>query len=118
MYMPYQVRKNHIKHGEVMLRGTMSGPSLLSGGPIRHLEVQICTRRTRGVVTNAKPTITVVDRTTGRKRKLPVAVMQDIAVGKADLHYGNNIAMRAKHRYLVKVTWQGERVAFRLRPRA
>jgi hypothetical protein len=119
MYMPYQVRANHPKHGEAMLRGTMSGsPSLLTGGPIRHLEVQICTRRTSAVVTHAKPRISVVDETTGRTRKLPVAVMEDISVGAADLHYGNNIAMSPKHRYLVSVTWGGQPVEFRVRPKA
>lgn len=119
MYMPYQVRANHPKHGEAMLRGVMSSASsLLWGGPIRHLEVQICATRTSAVVTHAKPRIIVVDATTGRTRKLPVAVMEDVAVGTADLHYGNNISMSAKHRYLISVTWRGQRVKFRVRPKA
>jgi len=118
MYMPYQVRVNHPKQGEAMLRGVMSGSSaLLTGGPIRHLEVQICARRTSAVVTHAKPRITVVDETTGRTRKLPVAVMEDVAVGTADLHYGNNISMSPRHRYLVGVTWRRQRVKFPIRPK-
>lgn len=43
MYMPRQVRANHLKHGEMMLRGTMTMGAAMTGGPIRHLEVQICT---------------------------------------------------------------------------
>jgi hypothetical protein len=114
MYMPYQVRANHPKHGEVMLRGRMTGPALLTGGPIRHLEIQICTRRTDAVVTDANPTIIVADKTSGKTTKLPVAVMQDVSVGTADLHYGNNIAMPARHRYLVTVSWNDQRATFRL----
>lgn len=119
MYMPYQVKANHLKHGEGMLRGKMSGPEMMTGGPIRHLEVQICTRRGSQVVTNANPKIVVRDLKTRKSRRLPVAVMQDIAVGARDLHYGNNIAMPAKHHYLVTVTWKDEQAVFRLiAPRA
>lgn len=118
MYMPYQVRANHPKHGEAMLRGVMSSSfSLLTGAPVRHLEVQICTKRMSAVVTHAKPTIVVDDETTGRTRKLPVAVMQDVAVGTADLHYGNNTSMAPKDRYLVSVTWRGQRAKFPVGPK-
>jgi hypothetical protein len=117
MYMPRQVRANHLKHGEVMLRGTMTGPGMLTGGPIRHLEIQICTRPMDTVVTDARPTILVVDKTSGKTTKLPVAVMEDISVGTADLHYGNNVALPARHHYLVSVSWQGEQARFQLSPR-
>ena len=46
-----------------MLRGTMASGAALKGGPIRHLEVQICTTASRAVVTNANPKIVVDDRT-------------------------------------------------------
>jgi hypothetical protein len=112
MYMPGQVRAHHLKHGEEMLRGTMTSGAALTGGPIRHLEVQICTRATRVVVTNANPRIVVVDRTKRKRLVLPVPVMEGIGEGVADLHYGNNIAMPVKHRFFVAVTWQGERATF------
>jgi hypothetical protein len=32
MYMPYQVRANHLKHGEEMLRGSMTPVAMLTGG--------------------------------------------------------------------------------------
>ena len=117
MYMPRQVRANHLKHGEVMLRGTMTGPAMLTGGPIRHLEIQICTRPTNAVVTHANPTIIVADKTSGKTTKLPIAVMEDISVGTADLHYGNNLTLPARHHYLVTVSWRGERARFQLSPR-
>lgn len=120
MYMPYQVRANHLKHGEVMLRGTMAtSTALLTGGTLRHLEVQICARPTRAVVTNANPKIVVDDTTRGRAVRLPVSVMEGIGEGVADLHYGNNVAMPAGHRFVVTVTWKGERASFKFAlPRA
>jgi hypothetical protein len=45
MFMPYQVRASHPKHGEVMLHGRMVMPTR---GPLDHLEVHICTKNTRG----------------------------------------------------------------------
>ena len=112
MYMPRQVRANHLKHGEEMLRGSMTPVAMLTGGPIRHLEVQICVSRTRAVVTNANPKIVVDDTSKGRIVTLPLSVMQGIGEGAADLHYGNNLAMPAGHRFIVIVTWSGSRAIF------
>jgi hypothetical protein len=113
MYMPYQVRASHPKHGEEMLRGQMTTDvSLLTGGPVRHLEVQICARGTRSVVTNASPTIVVDDLTEHKVVRLPVAVMEGIGEGVADLHYGNNVAIPRRHRFVVIVSWRTDRVAF------
>jgi hypothetical protein len=114
MFMPRQVRVNRLKHGEVMLRGSMTTGGMLTGGPIRHVEVQICSKPANAVVTNASPKIVIVDESLkGKTTTLPVAVMEDISKGTADLHYGNNLAMPAKHRFLITVTWNGERASFR-----
>lgn len=113
MFMPYQVRASHPKHGEVMLRGKMVMPT---HGPLHHLEVHICRTPTRVVVTDANPTIVLVDNTAhGQPHKLPVAVMQGIGQGRADLHYGNNVAMPHHHRYTITVTLRSERATFGLR---
>jgi hypothetical protein len=113
MYMHRQVRANHLKHGEEMLRGTMTSAAALTGGSIRHLEVQICKRATRGVVTNANPKIVVDDTAKRTILTLPVSVMEGIGEGAADLHYGNNVAMARTHRFIVTVTWSGQRVSVR-----
>lgn len=111
MYTPAQVRKMHPKSGEVMLRGKMGGMKM--GGAMRHLEVQICSRKTRAVVTNANPTIVVVDETAhGMAMKVPAAVMKGVGEGIADLHYGNNVSMPAGHRFRVTVRLKGQRVVF------
>jgi hypothetical protein len=113
MYMPYQVRASHPKHGEVMLRGQMTTDlSILTGGPVRHLEVQICARPTRTVVTNANPKIVLHDLTNHKTVRLPVAVMKGIGEGVADLHYGNNIAVPRRHRFIITVSWRTNRATF------
>lgn len=110
MLMPYQVRANHVKHGEVMLGGRMVVPM---HGPLHHLEVHICARTTHAVIANANPTIVLVDNTKhGRPKNLPIAVMQGIGVGRADLHYGNNVAMPHHHRYTIRVTVRHEHASF------
>ena len=112
MYMPRQVRANHLKRGEMMLAGTMTMGAAMRGGPIRHLEVQICTGARQAVVTTARPRIVVDDPTKHRVLTLPVSVMEGIGEGAADLHYGNNVAMPANHRFVVTVNWKGERATF------
>jgi hypothetical protein len=112
MFMPYQVRSSHPRRGEVMLRGRMVIPT---HGPLHHLEVHICLKETRVVVTDANPTIVLTDNTThGLPRKLPVAVMQGIGAGRSDLHYGNNVAMPHHHQYTVTVTCNRQRATFRV----
>ncbi len=114
MYTPAQVRKLHPKHGEVMLRGQMSGMSGMSmGGSMRHVEVQICARKGSVVVTTANPTITYTDASLkGMVMKMPVAVMEGVGEGVADLHYGNNVMLKPGHRYTIKVTLKGETATF------
>jgi hypothetical protein len=112
MLMPYQVRATHAKHGEVMLRGRMVVPMR---GQLHHLEVHICLRTTRVVVTNANPTIVLVDNTAhGHPKRLPVAVMQGIGAGRSDLHYGNNVAMPHHHHYSVTVTLRSQPALFHI----
>jgi hypothetical protein len=110
MFMPYQVRASHPKHGEVMLRGRMFIPAR---GPLHHLEVHICASTTRAVITNADPTIVLTDDTThGHPKKLPVAVMQGIGAGRADLHYGNYVALPHHHQFTITVTSDRQRATF------
>lgn len=112
MYMSYQVRASHPKHGELMIRGRMVMPM---HGPLHHLEVHICSRGTHVVVTRANPAIVLADNTNhGYPHKLPVAVMQGIGAGRADLHYGNNVAMPHHHRYTITVTCNHQRATFRV----
>ena len=115
-----------------MLRGSMSGDAgathdmgsmgdagSAAGGSgstaLLHVEVHICARATGQVVSDANPTLVVLDRTTGQTDYLAVAVMQGVTAGPADLHYGNNLAMAPGHDLTLTVTLAGEDAHFRLR---
>jgi hypothetical protein len=137
MYTRGQASSRHPTSGEIMLGGAgMSNPAGMSGpggtgttgsstpgggmpGPgskdVRHLEVHICARDTGRVTQDASPTITVVDQTArGMVETVPVAVMEGVGQGAADLHYGNNVTMPSDHTFLVTVALGADRAAYTL----
>ncbi len=117
MYTKAQVASQHPKSGEVMLAGTMTGTGGMSGMDMgsstqRHLEVHICTPAGK-VVAGAHPAIAVDDLTTSTMPvKVPIAVMEGITEGAADLHYGNNVNLMSGHRIKVTVTLNGQKAVF------
>jgi hypothetical protein len=114
MYTAAQVRKLHPKSGEVMLRGKMM-MGMKMGGSTRHLEVHICMRENRAVITNAHPTITLMgQKANAMPMNVPVAVMEGIGAGPADLHYGNNVPMAGGHRFTVTVTVKRQKAVFKV----
>lgn len=116
MWTPAQVRAKHPKTGEVMLMGSMSG-GMSMGGAVRHLEVHIVSRAGGHVVAGAHPTITAIDTTVqgGMTINVPVAEMEGVTEGAADLHYGNNVHLTAGHTYKVTVVLHGERAVFHVK---
>jgi hypothetical protein len=48
---------------------------------------------------------------------VPVAVMEEIGAGTADLHYGNNVPMPGGHRFTVTATLKGQKAVFSSRRR-
>ena len=118
MYTPTQIKTMHPKTGEVMLRGTMAAMGQMPmGSSMRHVETQICSRSNGAVSTKVKPTITLTDLAskTPMATMVPIAVMEGIGKGLADLHYGNNVQMTAGHRYTVKIVLNGETTTFQTR---
>jgi hypothetical protein len=113
MFTPAEVQAKHPKEGEVMLSGAMA--VMESGRSVRHLEVHICSRTTGKVVTNARPTILLIDRTAKKRQIVPVATMYGITEGRSDTHYGNNVIMPVGHSFTIQVTLGAEKVVFRLR---
>jgi hypothetical protein len=85
----------------------------------RHVEVHICGRTSGRVVQNAKPEITLTDTSgsgSGSMHQLPIAVMQGVHSGVADMHYGNNAQMILGHHYSLDVAMRGEHATFDLGP--
>lgn len=116
MYTRTQVERMKPKRGEVMLKGRMAmtgmsaGPGMagMSSGSsaMAHLEVHICSRAS-GKTADVTPAITVIDRASGRRSAIPVATMEGIGEGHADLHYGNNVSL--PHQAAVEVVVAGEK---------
>ncbi|MHB1535825.1 MAG: hypothetical protein ACYC1D_14705 [Acidimicrobiales bacterium] len=110
MYSRAQVAASHPKHGEVMVSGSMA---MASGPGAQHLEVHICSRTTGEVVVGAAPSITLTDTTAGTTTAVPVAAMQGVTAGQADLHYGNNVDAPAGHSFVVTVKFRGQQATLR-----
>lgn len=142
-YTKAQVAAQHPDAGETMISGAMmdesgmpmtsgSGSGMSSQGPtgndmggtpvnpavsgaFRHVEVHICGRASGRVVQNAAPAMTLTDTSgSGLTQKLPIAVMQGVHSGLADMHYGNNARMMRGHHYSLDVTMRGEHAKFDL----
>ena len=117
MYTKAQVAAQHPKTGEEMLSGKMTNMGGMSGMDMgsstqRHLEVHICTPAGQ-VVAGAHPTISVDDLTASTMTmKVPIAVMEGVSEGAADLHYGNNVNLMSGHHVKVTVTLNGEKAVF------
>ena len=110
-----EAKAKHLKHAEVMVSGAMMGMHMAMSKQ-RHLEVHICRRSTGRVVLGAHPTISVADLTAKAKPKsISVAAMYGFAEGVSDMHYGNNVPMRAGHVYRVTVALGGEKAIFRVK---
>ena len=108
MWTRAQVETTQPETGELMLMGSMTGISM--SGSQRHLEVHIYSRSTGKPVAGAHPTITVTDITAknAKPMKIPVAELEGVAKGPADLHYGNNVNLTPGHHYKVTVTLNGQ----------
>jgi len=123
MYTPAQVRRLHPREGEVMLRGTMAMGGMGMPTPNRHLELHVLDRRTGRVVADATVSITyqrvgaMGTMTMGNTpTRVPVAVMEGVGAGLADLHYGNNVAM-PPGAYRVVARVDGAAATYRVRVR-
>ena len=114
MYTQAQVAAKHPKSGEVMLAGAMmSSMTAMKGELTRHLELHVFSRKTGAVVKTVMPLISLTDTTAmGMSSKVDVATMEGIGEGAADLHYGNNVALKTGDTYAVDVSVNGEKASF------
>ena len=105
----------------MMTSSTMGSSTAGSATPVpassyRHLEVHICDRSTGMAVQGVHPAIRITDHTSSNMTtNIPIAVMQGIGSGTADLHYGNNAIMPPGHSFTVTVTVGSQMAAAQLR---
>jgi hypothetical protein len=119
MYTQAQVKKMHPKTGEVMVGRSMGGSGMSMGNGTRHLEVHVYSRATGNVVTKVVPAIGLHDKTAMSSMnmtvKVPAIAMEGVGKGTADLHYGNNVPLKAGHLYEVVVTVDKQSATFTFR---
>lgn len=89
MFTAAEAQAEHPTQGELIVEGT--GQAL--GANVRHVEAHIYDRKTGMPLTNVKPTIVVLNRTTGERTEVASTLMQDVNIGALDVHYGNNVAV-------------------------
>ncbi|HZS87034.1 MAG TPA: hypothetical protein VFE42_06075 [Chloroflexota bacterium] len=104
MYTQADYKRLHPKHGEVMLRGTMSMGEMGMKAPNHHLELHVYDLKHRRVVGDAMVSISYrqiagsmssMSSMSQRPTSVPIAVMMGVGAGMSDVHYGNNVYMAA-----------------------
>jgi hypothetical protein len=108
MFTPEQTEARHPTEGELIIRGHMA--------PIRpdsrHTEAHVYAKDSGRAVTDVTPVITVVDETSGQTQTPEPTLMQDIAIGPRDVHFGNNVDIPLGHEITVRVDLGAESVSF------
>lgn len=117
MYTADQVKSMHPKSGEMMVSGDMSmaGMSMGATNTTRHIEVQICSKKSGAVITNVHPSITLKG-SMGMATHVPSATMRGVNAGMDDTHYGNNVKMPMGQALTIRVALRGETAIFHKMP--
>jgi hypothetical protein len=108
MYMPAEAGSMHPTEGEYILDGEMAA----IGPESRHTEVHIYSKDTGKPVTDIVPVITLRDDTDGTSVRPQATLMQDVLIGPRDIHFGNNVTIKAGHQFSVVVDIAQEEVSF------
>jgi hypothetical protein len=91
MFTHEQMVAEHPTEGEQVL----DGPGNPLGDDVRHVEAHIYDRTTGKPLADLHPEIVLVNHTTGVRTEIPPTLMQDVAIGGLDVHYGNNVVIPA-----------------------
>jgi len=122
MYSRREAAAQDPARGEIMLGGSMGSMRMMNSkhtlgsmpvGDMQHLIVRVCSLDNGQVVTDARPSITLADLTTGSDpRTIPVLAMQSVDESPRDIHYGNDVQMPSGHSFEVIVRLDGETATF------
>ncbi|MEY2445475.1 MAG: hypothetical protein QOE00_2055 [Ilumatobacteraceae bacterium] len=100
MFTAAEVKKDRPQEGELILAGT--GNAL--GPDVRHVEAHVYDKRTGLPLTSVKPTIVVLNQTTGDRVDVESTLMQDVNIGAPDVHYGNNVVVAGNSELRLVIT--------------
>ena len=106
MFTKDEMRSMNPTVGEAILDG--EGEPI--GPGVRHVEAHIYDRKTGLPLSNVKPTIRVINRTTGERADVPPTLMQDVVVGAPDIHWGNNVPVTGDSDISLAITVDNEEV--------
>ncbi|MEP7047544.1 MAG: hypothetical protein ABI949_12730 [Ilumatobacteraceae bacterium] len=106
MFTAAEAEAAHPTEGELIIRGIGDrvGPN------VRHVEAHVYDRATGLPLSNVKPTISLLNLTTGDHIEVESTLMQDVNIGAPDIHYGNNIAVVGNSDVRLTVTINDEEV--------
>jgi len=100
MFTRAQADAQHPIEGELIVSG-LGNPL---GVNVRHVEAHIYDRITGLPLSDITPSIEILNRTTGERIEVAPALMQDVTLGKPDLHYGNNVIVKGDSDLTLTVT--------------
>lgn len=89
----------------------IDGPGDPVGVGVRHVEAHIYDRQTGLPLSDVDAKIRIFNRTTGDDIDVPPTLMQDVVIGRPDIHYGNNVPVRGNSDISVRVTVGDEEVS-------
>jgi hypothetical protein len=107
MFTQQHAEQHHPIEGELIV----DGDGLPVGAEVRHVEAHIYHRSTGLPAVDLDPRLAVLNRTTGERTDVPATLMQDVNIGEADLHYGNNVHIPGGSAVNVTVTVGNEEVS-------
>ncbi|RMH81734.1 MAG: hypothetical protein D6683_03580 [Actinomyces sp.] len=107
MYSPDEVAHDHPTWGEMAIEGEGSP----TGPGVRHVEAHVYDRTTGLPVDRPVPALEVLVHATGERLPIPAVLMQDVNIGEADLHFGDNVALPGDTDLTVTVTIADEEVS-------
>lgn len=106
MFTAAEAANERPQEGELILAG--KGRAL--GPNVRHVEAHVYDKRTGLPLTSVKPTIVVINQTTGERVDVESTLMQDVNIGAADVHYGNNVVVAGNSELRLVITVGDEEV--------
>lgn len=100
MYTLAEDVADHPTVGELIISG-VGNPV---GDNVRHVEAHIYDRSTGMPLRDVRPSIEVLNRRTGQRIDVAPTLMQDLAIGALDVHYGNNVAVQGDSDLTITIT--------------
>ncbi len=108
LYSQAQVRAHHPSTGEVLLNGT--APSAGTAIPNHYLELHVYSAANGTPIATIAVTLVITTPQGRILQRVPAVAMQRVAVGSADRHFGDNLALPAGHYHVAVQAGQASAV--------